>query len=78
MNLLVTNTFSPQAYDVIRALRPHAERVVATVEGDTRFQAGLQPGAYSRLVDKAEGSKRSTVAAVYDRRLSGIENIRRS
>ena len=35
MRLLVTNTQTPQAYAIIRALRPHAEHVVATIEGDT-------------------------------------------
>ena len=34
MRLLVTNTRTPQAYAIIRALRPYCSRVVATVEGD--------------------------------------------
>ena len=52
MNLLVTNSHSPQAYAIIRALRPHARRIVATFEG-TRFFARLSPGANSRLVDRS-------------------------
>ena len=52
MNLLVTNSHSPQAYAIIRALRPHARRIVATFEG-TRFSARFSPGANSRLVDRS-------------------------
>jgi biotin carboxylase len=52
MNLLVTNSHSPQAYAIIRALRPHARRVVATFEGD-RLAARLSHGANSRLVDRS-------------------------
>jgi glutathione synthase/RimK-type ligase-like ATP-grasp enzyme len=51
MRLLVTNTQYPQAYAVIRALRPYAERVVATMEGVGRASARLAHGANSRLVD---------------------------
>ena len=50
MHLLVTNPHAPQAYAVIRALRPHASRIVATIEGDG-LMARLSHGAYSRLVD---------------------------
>ena len=50
MRLLVTNTQTPQAYAIIRALRPHAEHVVATIEGDT-WRARLSHAARSRLVD---------------------------
>jgi biotin carboxylase len=50
MRLLVTNTRTPQAYAIIRALRPYASRVVATVEGDG-LAARLSHAAHSRLVD---------------------------
>ena len=50
MNLLVTNTQAPQAYAIIRALRPHARRLIATVEGDG-WRPRLSHGAHSRLVD---------------------------
>ena len=50
MRLLVTNTLAPQAYAVARALRPHAERIVALVEGEG-FRAKLSPLCHSRLVD---------------------------
>jgi biotin carboxylase len=52
MNLLVTNSHTPQAYAIVRALRPHARRIVATFEGD-RFSARFSPGANSRLVDRS-------------------------
>ena len=52
MNLLVTNTRATQALHIIRALRPHAEKIVATVYGRNRFEAGLSHAARSRLVDK--------------------------
>jgi biotin carboxylase len=52
MNLLVTNSHTPQAYAIVRALRPHASRIVATFEGD-RFAARFSPGANSRLVDRS-------------------------
>jgi biotin carboxylase len=52
MNLLVTNTRNAQAYGIIRALRPYAQKVVATMEGDNRFVARLSHAANSRLVDK--------------------------
>jgi hypothetical protein len=52
MNLLVTNTHKAQAYAIIRALRPHAEKIVATMEGDNRLVARLSHAANSRLVDK--------------------------
>jgi biotin carboxylase len=50
MRLLVTNTHTPQAYAIIRALRPLASRVVATIEGGG-FRARLAHAAHSRLVD---------------------------
>lgn len=53
MRLLVTNTRCAQAYAVIRALRPYAEIVVATMSGPRPL--GILPtchAAYSRLVDR--------------------------
>lgn len=53
MRLLVTNTQTAQAYAVVRALRPHAELIVATVSGTRPL--GIWPtchAAYSRLVDR--------------------------
>jgi len=53
MRLLVTNTRTAQAYAVIRALRPYAELIVATVAGPRPL--GFWPtcsAAYSRLVDR--------------------------
>jgi biotin carboxylase len=52
MNLLVTNTRNAQAYAIIRALRPYANKIVATMEGDNRIAARLSHAANSRLVDK--------------------------
>jgi predicted ATP-grasp superfamily ATP-dependent carboligase len=52
MNLLVTNTRNAQAYGVIRSLRPHANKIVATMYGPNRFVARLSHAANSRDVDK--------------------------
>jgi biotin carboxylase len=52
MNLLVTNTQSAQAYSIIRALRPYATKIVATMEGRHRWAARTAHAANSRLVDK--------------------------
>ncbi|HUG52168.1 MAG TPA: hypothetical protein VMR21_01145, partial [Vicinamibacteria bacterium] len=52
MNLLVTNTHAPQAYAVVRALRPHAARIVATVEGTGPRASVAAHAARSRLVDR--------------------------
>jgi biotin carboxylase len=52
MNLLVTNTRNAQAYAIIRALRPHSRKIVATMEGDKRLAARLSHAANSRLLDK--------------------------
>jgi hypothetical protein len=41
MNLPVTNTRNAQAYAIIRALRPYAEKIVATMEGENRLAARL-------------------------------------
>ena len=53
MRLLVTNTHALQAYAITRCLRPHAERVVATLSG-TRPLGFWPPdhAAYTCLVDK--------------------------
>lgn len=52
VNLLVTNTCNAQAYAIIRALRPYAQKIVATMEGNNRLAARLSHAANSRLVDK--------------------------
>jgi predicted ATP-grasp superfamily ATP-dependent carboligase len=52
MNLLVTNTRNPQAYAIIRALRPYVQKMVATMYGKNRLAARLSHAANSRLVDK--------------------------
>jgi biotin carboxylase len=52
VNLLVTNTRNAQSYAIIRALRPFAKKIVATMEGDKRLTARLSHAANSRLVDK--------------------------
>ena len=52
MNLLVTNTRHSQAYAIIRALRPHAEKIVVTMYGKNHLLARLSHAANSRLVDK--------------------------
>ncbi|MFD0979806.1 ATP-grasp domain-containing protein [Tropicimonas aquimaris] len=53
MRLMVTNCRVAQAYATLRALRPHAEHVVATTSG--KRPLGVWPtchAAYSRLVDR--------------------------
>jgi len=50
MNVLVTNAHTPQAYAIVRALRPLARRLVAAYEGNGRL-AALAHAANSRLVD---------------------------
>ena len=52
MNLLVANTRNAQAYAIIRALRPYAEKIVVTMYGKNRLSARLSHAANSRLVDK--------------------------
>jgi len=52
MNLLVTNTRNAQAYAIIRALRPHAQKIVVTMYGRNRLVARLSHAANSCLVDK--------------------------
>ena len=51
MNLLVTNTQGAQAYAIIRALRPYAKRIVATMNGSTQWKARTSHAAQSRHVD---------------------------
>jgi len=51
VNLLVTNTGTPQAYALLRALRPRARRIVATIDGDSVVAALRSHAAFSRLVD---------------------------
>lgn len=52
MKLLVTNTQSGQAYVIIRALRPYAEKIIATMYGKHRFAARTTLAANSRFVDR--------------------------
>jgi biotin carboxylase len=52
VNLLVTNTRNSQAYSIIRALRPYAQKIVVTMYGKNRLAARLSHAANSRLVDK--------------------------
>lgn len=52
MNLLVTNTRNPEAYAIIRALRPYANRIAVTMDGKSRLAARLSHAANSCLVDK--------------------------
>src|SRR5688572_3946150 len=52
MNILITNTHATQSYAIMTALRPYANRIVATVEQGARLQSGLPQAAYSRFVDK--------------------------
>lgn len=52
MNLLVTNVHAQQAHATIRALRPHAARVVAAGYRTGGLFGGLPHAAWSRLVDK--------------------------
>ena len=51
MRLLVTNTKDPQAYAIIRALRPFADHIVATMPGKSRRGQLVSYAAYSRFVD---------------------------
>ncbi len=52
MNLLVTNTQCAQAYSIIRELRQHAAKIVATMNGKYWIQARTAHAANSRYVDK--------------------------
>jgi hypothetical protein len=50
VNLLVTNSRHSQAYTIIRALRPYARKIVATMYGENRLVARLSPAANLRHV----------------------------
>jgi biotin carboxylase len=50
MRVVVTNTHTPQAYAIVRALRPGATRIVALTEGRD-LRARLAHVTHSRLVD---------------------------
>lgn len=52
MRLLVTNTKEPQTYVIIRALRPFADHIVATMPGRSRRGQLVAYAAYSRFVDR--------------------------
>ena len=49
MRLLVTNPWNGQAYCVLRALRPHAARVIGTRYHEHGILGRLAPGAVSRI-----------------------------
>jgi len=51
LRLLVTNPWNGQAYCVLRALRPHAARVIATTYREHGLLGRLAPAAVSRFVD---------------------------
>ena len=51
LRLLVTNPWNGQAYCVLRALRPHATRVIATSYREHGLLGRLAPAAVSRFVD---------------------------
>jgi biotin carboxylase len=51
VNLLVTNSNAAQSYAIVRALRPYANRVVATMTGTNRWKARTSHTANSRYVD---------------------------
>ncbi len=52
MNFLVTNVHAQQAYAVIRALRPHADRLIACTYVTDGLLGRMSHAAYSRFVDK--------------------------
>jgi predicted ATP-grasp superfamily ATP-dependent carboligase len=52
MRVLVTNPWNGQAYCVLRSLRGHASRVVATVYREHGLLGRLAPAAVSRFVDR--------------------------
>ena len=51
MNLLITNSNAAQSYAILRALRPYANRVVATMTGTNRWKARTVHTANSRYID---------------------------
>jgi glutathione synthase/RimK-type ligase-like ATP-grasp enzyme len=52
MRLLITNPWNGQAYCVLRSLRGHASRVVATIYREHGVLGRLAPAAVSRFVDR--------------------------
>jgi predicted ATP-grasp superfamily ATP-dependent carboligase len=52
MRLLITNPWNGQAYCVLRSLRGHASRVIATVYREHGVLGRLAPAAVSRFVDR--------------------------
>ena len=51
MRVLVTNSQACQAYCIIRGLRDHVDRIVATLDGTNWFRARTAHAANSRYVD---------------------------
>lgn len=70
MKLLVTNTRNAQAYAIIRALRLHAEKIVATVHACESSYGGFRtrrtPGQWTRAI-VCRSRKRTRGLAGYDR-----------
>ena len=69
MRLLVTNPWNGQAYCVLRSLRRHATRVVATVYREHGALGRLVPAAVSRFVDRVD----PVPLAIQDWRRGGLE-----
>jgi hypothetical protein len=69
MRLLVTNPWNGQAYCVLRSLRRHATRVVATVYREHGALGRLAPAAVSRFVDRVY----PVPLAIQDWRRGGLE-----
>lgn len=68
MNVLVTNTQAAQSYAIITALRPHANRIVVTVDRGSGISGRLPQAAYSRFVDK----RHSVPSAIEDWRMGNL------
>jgi glutathione synthase/RimK-type ligase-like ATP-grasp enzyme len=69
MRLLVTNPWNGQAYCVLRSLRRHASRVVATIYREHGALGRLAPAAVSRFVDRVY----PVPLAIQDWRRGGLE-----
>jgi biotin carboxylase len=69
MRLLVTNPWNGQAYCILRSLRRHATRVVATVYREHGVLGRLAPAAVSRFVDRVY----PVPLAIEDWRRGGLE-----
>ena len=69
MRLLVTNPWNGQAYCVLRSLRRHATRIVATVYREHGALGRLAPAAVSRFVDRVY----PVPLAIEDWRRGGLE-----